>query len=98
MVLTYGAAKYGAENWRKVQDGRNRYYAAALRHLLAWREGELTDQESGLDHISHAMTNLVFLSELDRASQEGKEPPKQQSCLDVWNVTEKPKILSMEKL
>jgi hypothetical protein len=44
-----------------------------------------------LSHLAHALTNLVFLSDLDRASQEDKEPPKQQSCLDVWNVTEKSK-------
>jgi hypothetical protein len=65
-VLAYGAEKYGDDNWRKVKDGENRYYAAALRHLLAWRSGEMLDPDSGLPHLSHAMTCLLFLSSLDK--------------------------------
>ena len=33
-VLTYGAEKYDAENWRKVDDLQNRYTSAALRLSL----------------------------------------------------------------
>lgn len=60
-VLTFGAKKYEPNNWQKVEDPVNRYYAAALRHLIAWREGEKIDPESGLSHLAHAACNLMFL-------------------------------------
>ena len=64
-VLTYGAKKYGGNNWRKVDDAKNRYYAALLRHITAWREGEAYDPETGEAHLAHAMCNLIFLMEGD---------------------------------
>ena len=60
-VLTFGAQKYEPNNWQNVEDPEDRYYAAALRHLMAWRKGETTDEESGLSHLKHAATNLMFL-------------------------------------
>lgn len=60
-VLTFGANKYEPNNWQNVDDAENRYYAAAMRHLLAWRRGEKTDEESGLSHLKHAACNLMFL-------------------------------------
>ena len=61
-VLTFGAKKYTPEGWRAVDNPRNRYYAAAMRHLFAWRQGELTDPESGLPHLAHAGCCLLFLA------------------------------------
>lgn len=61
-VLAYGAKKYTRNNWK--QGGGhdpNRLIAACLRHLAAYQEGQLVDEESGLSHISHAACNLVFL-------------------------------------
>jgi len=60
-VLTYGAKKYKANSWQTVNDGINRYYAALLRHLFAWRSGESIDKESGLHHLSHMLCNAMFL-------------------------------------
>ena len=59
-VLTYGAEKYDAENWRKVDDLQNRYTSAALRHIFAHIDGEADDQETGLSHLAHAMCCLLF--------------------------------------
>ena len=64
-VLTHGADKYGDHNWQELAGGRERYFAAALRHLLAWKEGELLDPDSGLKHLGHAICNLVFLAWFD---------------------------------
>lgn len=64
-VLEYGARKYEAHNWRQVSDGKTRYADAAMRHFLAWQAGETLDAESGLPHLAHALTNLMFLCELD---------------------------------
>jgi hypothetical protein len=63
-VLTFGAAKYGPNNWRHVDNAHERYYAALMRHIVAYRGGEINDPESGLPHLAHAMCCLVFLSEL----------------------------------
>jgi hypothetical protein len=60
-VLTYGAKKYAPDNWQKVPDAKNRYYAACMRHLEAWRMGQDKDQESVLEHLKHAATCLIFL-------------------------------------
>jgi hypothetical protein len=64
-VLGYGASKYGDGNWRDVDRARDRYYAAAMRHMLAWRDGQLSDVESGLPHLAHAACSLVFLLVFD---------------------------------
>lgn len=64
-VLTYGAKKYAAHNWRKGL-AWSRLTAAALRHLLAFMRGEDIDPESGLPHIDHALCCLMFLSEFQK--------------------------------
>jgi len=64
-VLTFGARKYAPDNWRTVPEARRRYYAAALRHLVSWWNGERLDPESGLPHLAHAGCCLLFLADLD---------------------------------
>lgn len=63
-VLTAGAKKYERDNWKKVEDGENRYFAAALRHLWAIRNGEINDEETGIPHAIHAAANCFFLREI----------------------------------
>ena len=63
-VLTHGAKKYGDENWRKCDD-LNRYFAAAQRHIWAWKRGGETDEETGISHLAHAICNLMFLEEMN---------------------------------
>lgn len=72
-VLEYGAAKYSADNWRKVDQAQTRYFDAAHRHLAAWRQGEQTDSESGLSHLAHAACCLNFLLELEQGTQGAPE-------------------------
>lgn len=62
-VLTFGARKYKPNNWKNCEDPE-RYLAALYRHLEAWRAGEINDQDSGMHHLAHAMTNLAFILEL----------------------------------
>ena len=68
-VLDLGAKKYGKGNWK---NGFNwsRLYGAAQRHLHQWYSGETFDTESGLNHLSHALCNLVFLIEFSRSHPE----------------------------
>lgn len=60
-ILTFGAAKYADDNWRKVDNQKKRYYAAARRHIEAWRGNEMLDVESGYHHLAHAICCLIFL-------------------------------------
>lgn len=60
-VLTFGAKKYSRDNWQHVPDAVNRYVAAMLRHLTAWRNGERLDPDSGLSHVSHMACSALFL-------------------------------------
>ena len=69
-VLTFGAKKYERDNWQKVDNGEQRYYAALIRHLNAYRSGEHLDPESGLPHLAHAMCCLTFMSYLDQNNEQ----------------------------
>ncbi len=90
-VLTAGAAKkYDAHNWCKGMDW-SRPYAAMLRHLNAWHQGETYDPETGLPHLAHAMCNVMFLLSFELRSvgandvhgpqhgPQGKPPPSKDA-------------------
>lgn len=64
-VLEFGAKKYEANNWQKVDNAKERYYDAAMRHIDSWWNGEKFDQETGIHHLAHAATNLFFLKWFD---------------------------------
>jgi hypothetical protein len=59
-VFTYGAGKYGDRNWEKGIDPEF-MYAAAMRHIMAWRTGNSIDEESGIHHLAHARVNLAMI-------------------------------------
>lgn len=63
-VLTYGAQKYSENNWRYVDDADQRYLDAAMRHLNAYRRGEVNDSETNLPHLAHTVCCLMFMLEL----------------------------------
>ena len=72
-VLTFGAEKYGAENWKELEDLQNRYLAGALRHIFAHMDGEKLDPETGLSHMAHALCCLLFKLEIELEDGESKE-------------------------
>lgn len=61
-VLTFGAKKYDAHNWRGGIE-YSRLIGAALRHLTAYNDGEDKDPESGLSHLAHLGCCVLFLLE-----------------------------------
>jgi len=67
-VLTHATAsgKYGPDNWKRVPDARRRYFAAAQRHLVAWKLGEAEDPDSGKSHLAHAVCCLLFMLWFDQ--------------------------------
>lgn len=60
-VYTHGADKYGDNNWMGLEDAENRYFAALMRHLVAWRNGENIDPDSGLKHLAQVAWNALAL-------------------------------------
>jgi hypothetical protein len=61
-VLTFGANKYSANNWRKGMEW-TRLYGAINRHLHQWNGGEMADKESQLNHLAHAACGILMLLE-----------------------------------
>ena len=70
-VLTFGANKYAPESWKQVPNLQDRYYAATLRHLLAYRNGIKVDSETGLSHLAHAACNIMFLMYAEDHNESG---------------------------
>lgn len=64
-VLTFGAQKYEPDNWKRVPDGKRRYFDAAMRHLWAYKRGEEFDPETGIHHLAHALCCINFILDLD---------------------------------
>jgi hypothetical protein len=60
-VLMYGSKKYEDDNWKKVDNAKERYFNAAMRHLTEWWEGEKLDDETGISHLAHSICCLLFL-------------------------------------
>ena len=76
-VMTFGASKYGADSWQLLLSADGRYFAAAMRHIVAWRlDASSVDPESGLPHLAHALCCLVFIASkavgFDRILDEAK--------------------------
>jgi hypothetical protein len=70
-VLTYGAQKYGINKWQTIDDAKERYKGALLRHYCAYlRDPNGRDKESGLLHIEHLFCNAMFLTVLEQGDKE----------------------------
>lgn len=61
VAMLEGAAKYGRHNYRCAGVRASVYYDALMRHMMAWWEGEDIDPDSGLSHVTKAITTLVVL-------------------------------------
>ena len=64
-VLEMGAEKYDKHNWKKGMP-ITQVSESLMRHLFAFLNGEETDPESGLSHISHVMCNAMFIEYIMR--------------------------------
>lgn len=73
-VITDGAKNYGDRNWQHVPRASDRFFAAAMRHLVAWQSGEDIDPSSGRTHLSHATCSLLFAA-WHEAQRQGAEEP-----------------------
>lgn len=76
-AFSLGAKKYGPYNWREKRVSSNVYYAAALRHLKAWWDGEDLDPESSFSHLSHVLACVGILVDARSIGKlNDNRPPK----------------------
>lgn len=68
-VLMLGAKKYTPDNWKKCDDV-TRYKDALMRHVISYVSGDITDEESGLSHLAHAVCNCLFLMYFNNTKEE----------------------------
>lgn len=70
-VLEFGEEKYGRWNWKKGLD-KTEILESLYRHLIALMDGQDLDEETGLHHIGHIMSNAMFYSYFDRLEKKEK--------------------------
>ena len=71
-VLEFGAKKYAPDNWKYVDQAEERYWNAAMRHIVAYKLESHTDSETGLSHLAHAICCLLFLLNFDNNQENNK--------------------------
>lgn len=79
MCMSDGAKKYGPYNWR--EEGKpvtvTVYVAAAMRHLLAFMDGEDLDPDSGHSHLGHLRAGIgVVMDAMACGNAIDDRPPK----------------------
>lgn len=60
-----GEKKYGRYNFTQGMES-HRFIAAAMRHIVAWQDGESLDPETGNHHLWHALASIAMLLECER--------------------------------
>lgn len=68
-VCQYGGQKYDRGNYLKGAP-LSQYMDCALRHLVAWNNGEEKDPESECDHLAHFVWNALCLYEMAKTQPE----------------------------
>ena len=70
-VGTFGANKYAPDSWQGLE--QDRYQDALLRHLFLYFQGEKTDEESGLNHLSHVAWNALAILNMELENEHSRE-------------------------
>lgn len=87
VAMLEGASKYGRHNYRAVGVRGSVYYDGTMRHLMDWWEGQDLDQDSGMSHITKAITSLIVLRD---AMIQGKftddRPPRSKPFYPALNA------------
>jgi len=87
LAFMEGARKYGRHNYRAVGVRASIYYDAAMRHLMAWWEGEDIDTDSDLSHITKAIATLTVLrdAQINNRVSDDRPPPLPRGWLYELN-------------
>ncbi len=71
-VLEFGAKKDAPDNWKYVDQAEERYWNAAMRHIIAYKLESPVDSETGLSHLAHAVCCLLYIQQLDKEEENNK--------------------------
>ena len=75
LAMKNGAEKYGPHNWREHPVIATVYYDAALRHMMAWFDGEEVAADSGVHHLGHAKACLGIMLDAMENGKLGDDRP-----------------------
>lgn len=67
LAMLEGALKYGRDNFRVAGVRSSIYVDAALRHIMAWNNGEDVAPDSGVSHLGHVLACVAII--LDAQAQ-----------------------------
>lgn len=89
VAMLEGAVKYGRHNWRESGARASVYYDAAMRHLMAWWEGQDEDPDSSLSHLVKAIAGLTVLRDAQLMENwvDDRPRPVQYDWIDQINRT-----------
>lgn len=88
VAMLEGACKYGRHNYRAVGVRASVYYDATMRHLFSWWEGEDIDPDSGMSHVTKAITSLVVLRDaMIQGMVTDDRPPSSNDFYKGLNAT-----------
>lgn len=84
-----GGMKYGRHNYRDKGVATSTYIDAVFRHVTEYWEGEDIDEESGVHHLSKAISTLVVLRDAilnDKCTDDRPIKPTNPRWLKELNV------------
>jgi hypothetical protein len=90
--LFEGDRKYGRSNYRVAGVRASVYYDATMRHLMGWWDGQDIDPDSGLNHITKAITSLIVLRDAmmnDMYSDDRPPKAKDVNYITKYNLKAK---------
>lgn len=92
-IMATGAAAHGDQGWKTLPDAEDRYFSAAMRHLVAWRNGDTIDGDSGYPHLAHVMCNIMFLSEFDKMAAARAIPEEMMVLKPMAKASLRPEMV-----
>jgi len=97
-AMAEGARKYGRHNYRNKEDIlASVYYDSTCRHMDFWWEGEDTDPDSKLSHITKAIASLTVLRDsMLIGTFIDDRPPKMLNLIE-WRKELEEKIREMKE-
>ncbi len=101
-AMADGAKKYGPYNWRDKDVSASIYYDAAMRHLMAWIDGEDYAGDSGVHHLGGVMACCAIILDAEaQGTLNDNRPVKGKFSELVEQMTsalEKPETTSSKEI